>query len=128
MKGRLQARSEGGVIPAPVCFTGAQRDPQTGYVRRNVSPPNFPSPIQVVEVELPPGAHVTYETSTRASPIYQQVWVQDGEVEVTLGARTYHLAADDCLAMQLNAPTAFRNPTRKIVRYIVVIAGDHARP
>src|SRR5262245_307607 len=26
------------------------RDPASGYVRRNVSPPNFPSPLQIVEV------------------------------------------------------------------------------
>src|ERR1700744_1422182 len=26
------------------------RDPQSGYVRRNISPANFPSPIQIVEV------------------------------------------------------------------------------
>src|SRR5919204_384575 len=26
------------------------RDPASGYLRRNISPPNFPSPIQVVEI------------------------------------------------------------------------------
>src|SRR5688500_5724806 len=29
------------------------RDPASGYVRRNVSPPGFPSPIELVEVVLP---------------------------------------------------------------------------
>jgi hypothetical protein len=29
---------------------------------------------------------------------------------------------DDCLAMQLNEPTVFRNRTRGPVRYIVVLA------
>src|SRR5262245_47869097 len=37
------------------------RDPQSGYLRRNVSPANFPSPIQIVEVVLPAGARVAYE-------------------------------------------------------------------
>ena len=32
------------------------RDPQSGYVRRNISPANFPSPLQIVEVDLPAGA------------------------------------------------------------------------
>src|SRR5579862_3469639 len=32
------------------------RDPQSGYVRCNISPPNFPSPLQIVEVTLPAGA------------------------------------------------------------------------
>src|SRR5437588_10106724 len=31
-------------------------DPETGYIRRNLSPPGFPSPIDLVEVVLPVGA------------------------------------------------------------------------
>jgi len=41
------------------------RDPQSGYVRRNISPANFPSPIQIVEVVLPAGDGVAYETGAR---------------------------------------------------------------
>src|SRR5438034_6620590 len=32
------------------------RDPASGYVRRNVSPPGFPSPLQIVEVVFPADA------------------------------------------------------------------------
>jgi transcriptional regulator with XRE-family HTH domain len=103
------------------------RDPQSGYVRRNISPPNFPSLIQLVEVVLPAGARVAYETGARDANIHQQIWVRDGSIEVTVGDIVYPLAADDCLAMQLNAPTAFRNRTRKAARYIVVIATERPR-
>ena len=103
------------------------RDPQSGYVRRNISPPNFPSPIHIVEVILPAGARVAYETGARDASIHQQIWVQEGSVEVTLGRVTCRLAEDDCLAMQLNEPTAFRNRTRKPVRYIVIIASEPVR-
>lgn len=103
------------------------RDPQSGYLRRNISPANFPSPIQIVEVVLPAGASVAYETGTRDVNIHQQIWVQAGIVEVTLGKTTYRLAEDDCLAMQLNEPTAFRNRTRKPARYAVIIATDRGR-
>src|SRR5215470_10069558 len=41
------------------------RDPGSGYLRRNVSPGGYPSPIQIVEVVLPAGAHVAYETGGR---------------------------------------------------------------
>jgi transcriptional regulator with XRE-family HTH domain len=102
------------------------RDPQSGYVRRNISPPNFPSPIQVVEVVLPAGARVAYETGARDVSIHQQIWVQDGSIEVTLGSVTYRLAKDDCLAMHLNEPSAFRNRTRKRARYIVIIATERS--
>jgi transcriptional regulator with XRE-family HTH domain len=103
------------------------RDPQSGYVRRNISPPNFPSPIQIVEVVLPPGARVAYETGARDVSVHQQIWVQEGNIEVTLGAATYRLSEDDCLAMQLNEPTAFRNRTRKPARYIVIIVSGRSR-
>lgn len=103
------------------------RDPQSGYVRRNISPANFPSPIHIVEVILPAGARVAYETGTRDVGIHQQIWVQEGSVEVTHGNVTYRLSEDDCLAMQLNEPTAFRNRTRKPARYIVIIATERSR-
>lgn len=103
------------------------RDPQTGYVRRNISPANFPSPIQIVEVVLPARARVAYETGARDVRIHQQIWVQAGTLEVSVGRVTYRLSEDDCLVMQLNAPTAFRNRTRKPARYIVVIATEQGR-
>jgi transcriptional regulator with XRE-family HTH domain len=103
------------------------RDPQSGYVRRNISPANFPSPIHLVEVVLPSGVRVAYETGTREVSIHQQIWVQEGSIEVTLGSTTYRLAEDDCLAMQLNEPTTFRNRTRKPARYIVIVATERSR-
>jgi transcriptional regulator with XRE-family HTH domain len=103
------------------------RDSQSGYVRRNISPPNFPSPIQIVEIVLPAGARVAYETGARDVSIDQQIWVQEGSVEVTLGRVTHRLGEDDCLAMRLDAPTAFRNCTRKPARYLVIIASDRPR-
>src|SRR5882672_2709272 len=103
------------------------RDPQSGYVRRNISPANFPSPIQIVEIVLPAGARVAYETGAREVSIHQQIWVQEGSIEVTVGRATHRLAEDDCLAMQLDAPTAFRNRTRKSARYFVIIATERMR-
>jgi transcriptional regulator with XRE-family HTH domain len=103
------------------------RDPQSGYVRRNVSPANFPSPVQIVEVALPAGAKVSYESGAREVSIHQQIWVQQGNVAVTVGKVTYRLFEDDCLAMLLNEPTAFHNRSRKTARYIVVLATQAAR-
>ena len=103
------------------------RDPQSGYVRRNISPANFPSPIQIVEIVLPAGAKIAYENAARDANLQQQVWVQEGSVEVTVGGVTHHLSEDDCLAMRLDEPTAYRNRTRKPVRYLVVVATDRSR-
>jgi transcriptional regulator with XRE-family HTH domain len=105
----------------------AWKDPQSGYLRRNISPANFPSPIRIVEVVLPAGARVAYETAAREAAIHQQVWMQEGSLEMTLGSVVYRLAQDDCLAMQLTEPTAFRNRTRKPARYLVITATENAR-
>jgi transcriptional regulator with XRE-family HTH domain len=102
------------------------RDPQSGYLRRNISPANFPSPIQVVEVVLPAGVRIAYETGARDVSIHQQIWVQQGSVEVTVGAAMYCLAEGDCLAMRLDEPTAFYNPTNEDTHYLVIIATDRS--
>lgn len=112
--------------PASPLSRGADRstwrDPHSGYVRRNISPPNFPSPIRIVEVELPAGARVAYETAEREPGMHQQVWVLEGSIELTVGNVTHRLAEDDCLAMALGEPTAFHNSSRRKARYIVAIA------
>lgn len=97
------------------------RDPGSGYLRRNISPPGFPSPIQITEVELPAGARVAYETGVREVPVHEQIWVQDGAVAVTVGTATHALDAGDCLALQLSEATAFHNPGDAPARYIVVV-------
>lgn len=102
------------------------RDPETGYVRRNLSPPGFRSPIELVEVVLPAGARVVYDTPgrSRAVGISQQLFVLSGRLDVKVGEETHHLGAGDCLAMRLDRPTAFRNPGARPTRYLVVLTAD----
>jgi uncharacterized cupin superfamily protein len=76
---------------------------------------------------LPAGARVAYENAARDTGIHQQVWVREGSIEATVGRKTYQLDEDDCLAMQLNEPTAYRNRTRKAARYIVIVVSDRAK-
>jgi len=102
------------------------RDPASGYVRRNVSPPGVPQPMQIVEVQFPAGARVAFETGARDTRVHQQVWVLEGAIDVTVGVERHRLRTGDCLAMQLDRPTMFHNPTRKPTRYAVVIATDAA--
>jgi transcriptional regulator with XRE-family HTH domain len=127
----LAALFEGPQLSSAPLSTRADRttwcDPESGYVRRNISPASGVSPLQLVEVLMPAGARVAYENGAGNVGIHQQIWVQQGRVDVTVGHKTYHLTEDDCLAMQLNEPTAFRNPTRKPARYLVAIATEHSR-
>lgn len=100
----------------------AWRDPQAGYQRWNISPPGYPSPIQIVEVVFPPKAKVAFETAAREPEVHQQIWMTDGQMEVSLGPVTYSLAKGDCLAMKLDQPITYRNRTTKPAHYVVVIA------
>jgi transcriptional regulator with XRE-family HTH domain len=100
------------------------QDPASGYLRRNVSPPGVPQPMQIVEVHFPPGGRVAFEAGVRDMRLHQQVWVLEGAIDVTLGVERHRLREGDCLAMQLDRPTMFHNPTRKPARYAVVIASD----
>jgi transcriptional regulator with XRE-family HTH domain len=100
------------------------KDPGTGYVRRNVSPPGKPQPIQIVEVRFPSGARVAFETSTRSKRVYQQIWLLEGGMDITVGKERHRLAKGDCLAMELDQPIIFHNPHRKAAHYAVVIADD----
>jgi len=104
------------------------RDPASGYLRRNVSPPGVPQPMQIIEVHFPPRARVAFETGGCDRRVYQQVWVLEGTIDITLGEERHRLHDGDCLAMQLDCPTMFHNPTRKPARYAVVIAAEpHAK-
>jgi transcriptional regulator with XRE-family HTH domain len=101
-------------------------DPASGYVRRNVSPPAVPQPMQIVEVNFPAGARVAFESGARGLRVYQQIWLLEGAMNITFGKESHQLRAGDCLAMQLDRPTMFHNPTRKAARYVVVLASGNS--
>jgi transcriptional regulator with XRE-family HTH domain len=116
-----------GAAPRPVARRADQlqwRDPASGYIRRNVSPSSFASPIQIVEVEFPPGALVAFDTGARDVRVHQQVWVLEGSIEVWVGDDRQQLRTGDCFAFILDRPTAFRNRTEELARYAVVIVNQ----
>ena len=99
-------------------------DPGSGYRSRIDSPTRMPQPVQIVEVEFPPGQRVAFENGARGIRVYQQIWVLEGAMEVTFGDERHRLRAGDCLATQLDRPIVFHNPTRRRARYAVVIASE----
>jgi transcriptional regulator with XRE-family HTH domain len=116
--------------PEPVSRRGDQpvwTDPDSGYVRRNLSPPAY-SPIQLVEVDFPAQGRVAYETATRNVDIYQQVWIIDGTMDLTVGTTCWRLAAGDCLGMRLDQPISYHNPTDAPARYLVALVSQAHKP
>jgi transcriptional regulator with XRE-family HTH domain len=95
------------------------RDPDTGYLRRQLSTPRFP--VAVTEVVLPAGARVPYPAGAYAF-IAQLVWVLSGRLTLADGPAVHVLSAGD--TFELGEPRAreFRNETAGDCRYLVVVA------
>lgn len=93
-------------------------DPDTGYLRRQISTPGFP--VDVTEVVLPAGARVPMPAGSYAF-IAQLVWVLDGELTLAEESDTHVLAPGD--TFELGAPQAreFVNATDRECRYVVVV-------
>lgn len=124
---QLFAISQNNQSPQPIVRRIQQsewKDPETGYIRRQVSPPNWKSPFQIVEIEFPAQSRVTYETSTNSKVVLQQIWVIEGQIDIQLGENFYALQEGDCLAMQLDQPIIYSNPSSKAARYILVVCNE----
>ena len=100
------------------------QDPASGYRRRTITPSHMAQPMRIVEVHFPARARVAFETGARSERVFQQVWMLQGAIDITIGTERHRLRTGDCLAMHLDRPTLFHNPTRRSARYAVVIASQ----
>jgi transcriptional regulator with XRE-family HTH domain len=94
-------------------------DPVTGYRRRAVSPVTD-GPLELVEVELPAGASVSYPADAYIFK-YQQLWILDGRLRFHEGSQVHELHAGDCLQLGPPLPTTFHNPGTSACRYLVAL-------
>ena len=120
----LFADCDSGAAVAPVVRHAAQRvwtDPASGYTRRHLSPPGFASPLELAEVIFPAGQSVYFENAPRSVVTHQQIWMQEGVMDITVEDRTWNLQQGDCLAMLLGRTVHFRNSTDSPARYIVAL-------
>jgi len=95
------------------------RDPETGYRRRVLSPATG-GPLELIEVELPPGAAVSYPAEAY-SFIHQQVWVISGELTITEGGVVTDLRSGDCIEFGAPSPCTLANTSRRSCRYLVAL-------
>ena len=96
------------------------RDPESGYRRRQVfARPDHP--LELVEVELPPGARVTLPAASYAR-IRQVVWVRAGTLTLSAAGERHTLSRGDCLAFGPPADTTFANDGKRPCRYAVALA------
>ncbi len=110
--------------PMPLARAKSQplwRDPETGLRRTMVSPVNSGSRVEIVQIELPPGAAVTYERQ-QVSQYEQHILVLEGALSVSTEGQSVTLDAGDCLFRQVGPGHRFANEARRMCRYLVVIA------
>lgn len=94
------------------------RDPDTGYLRRQLSTPRFP--VAVTEVMLPAGARVPYPAGAYAF-IAQLVWVLSGQLTLIDGPAVHVLSAGDTFELGEPRPREFRNESAGECHYLVVV-------
>ncbi|MEZ5657103.1 MAG: helix-turn-helix domain-containing protein [Burkholderiaceae bacterium] len=94
-------------------------DPETGYLRRHVSP-DTDIPLDLVQVTLPPGRQVAMPASAFAF-IRQMVWVLQGDLVFDEGAVRHHMASGDCLALGAPVDCVFSNVGKVPCIYAVIV-------
>jgi transcriptional regulator with XRE-family HTH domain len=96
------------------------RDPATGYVRRHLSPVSD-MPLELIRVQLPAGAKVSFPAASYAF-IRQQIWLLSGRLEFTEGDIVHSLEPGDCLALGVPSDCTFHAPGPDAADYLVALA------
>ncbi|MGA1803048.1 helix-turn-helix domain-containing protein [Rhizobium sp. HT1-10] len=97
------------------------RDPETGYLRRAVSPDGAGAPVDIIEVEFPAGARVSFPPHAASRGMTQHIWLFEGLLEMTTADAVHLLHPGDCLYMPVGDGHAFHNPGNSPARYCVVL-------
>ncbi|MGX9697454.1 helix-turn-helix domain-containing protein [Janthinobacterium lividum] len=95
-------------------------DPDTGFIRRSVSPPARALAGEALECELGAGVTIAYAASPRPG-MEHHLLLQQGKLNVTVDGRSHDLLAGDCLRYQLHGPSAFTTPPDSGARYFLFL-------
>jgi transcriptional regulator with XRE-family HTH domain len=118
---RLMAEAES--APPTVVRAAEQviwKDPGTGYVRRVLSPPRPNLKGELVEVWLPAGSSVSYDTSPLPR-LEHHLWMLDGVLSLEIEGAGFRLEKGDCVCYVLSGPSRFVCGGKRPARYLVSI-------
>ncbi|MRS15821.1 helix-turn-helix domain-containing protein [Enterobacteriaceae bacterium RIT691] len=93
-------------------------DPQSHYLRRHVSP-RSDLPIDLVQVELPPGSDIPMPASSYVLA-RQLIWLQQGELVFVEGDTRHEMQPGDCLELGPPNDCRFVNQTTEPCVYLIV--------
>lgn len=95
------------------------QDPETGYIRRALSPPER-GMLELLEIELPPRAQVAYPASAFVFQ-HQQILVTQGTLLFDEGGQRHRLERGDCLQLGPPVDCSFSNPAATACRYLIAL-------
>ncbi|NMM42910.1 helix-turn-helix transcriptional regulator [Rhodospirillaceae bacterium KN72] len=114
---RLMILVEGDTAPLiPQAAQTVWTDPETGYVRRVLSPPGGDLSGEVIEATLPPACRIDYDAPPRPGLEHHLVLL-DGMLTVTLDGTAHRVAPGDCLRYRLFGTSRFETPANIGARY-----------
>lgn len=118
---RLMAEAESG--PPTVVRAADQvswQDPETGYIRRVLSPPHPNLKGELVEVRLPAGASVSYDVSPLPG-LEHHLWMMEGALFLEIEGAGFQLEKGDCVRYVLAGPSRFvcgKRPARYLLSMV----------
>jgi transcriptional regulator with XRE-family HTH domain len=96
------------------------KDPESGYRRRALSPPSRGLRGELVEVHIPAGAAVSFDSSPIPG-LEHHLWMLKGSLALEVDGSRFRLRGGDCLRYVLNGATRFQNVGKRAARYLVAI-------
>lgn len=94
-------------------------DPETGYLRRHVSPQSE-LPVDLLQITLPPGQQVPMPASAYAFQ-RQLIWVLQGELVFVEGPLRHAMQEGDCLELGPPVDCVFSNETAQDCTYAIAL-------
>jgi transcriptional regulator with XRE-family HTH domain len=95
-------------------------DPETGFLRRMVSPPARGYAVELIEGRLPAHAVIDYPQPP-VRGLEQHLWMLSGELDYTLDGVVYRLRKGDMLRFHLYGATRFSCPGPHGAHYLIAI-------
>lgn len=95
-------------------------DPETGFRRRQVSPPAGPLNAEGLECDLPADTRIIYEQPPRPG-LEHHLLLIEGRLSVEVDGTVHPMQPGDCLRYRLFGPSAFETPTKSGARYLLFV-------
>lgn len=119
---RLMAEAEGGGPPTIVRSEEQVkwRDPETGYVRRVLSPPHPSLKGELVEIWLPAGSTVSYDESPLPG-LEHHLWMLEGVLSLEIDGTAFRIRKGDCVRYILFGSSRFVCASKRPARYLLAM-------